>query len=183
MTKFGDPGYKYHAAAASIGAALVLRLANAPVVPYDYVEFARTMQGYLPGIDQALAAKGWNSTMAPVGAALERFARAAAAFAASRDALLTGTPSEATLSATNAALRDVERALTRPDGLVNREWFRNLIYVADEDNGYANMVFPSVSEAIRANDAPRAAREITDLAAHFDAATAALEAARRAAGR
>jgi N-acetylated-alpha-linked acidic dipeptidase len=67
---------------------------------------------------------------------------------------------------------------------VSRPWFRNLIYVADEDNGYANMVFPSVNEAIRANDADRTAREIADLAAHFDAATAALEAAlREATGR
>jgi N-acetylated-alpha-linked acidic dipeptidase len=65
---------------------------------------------------------------------------------------------------------------------VNRDWFRNLIYVADEDNGYANMVFPSVNEAIRANDADRTSKEIADLAAHFDAATAALNAARQATG-
>ena len=65
---------------------------------------------------------------------------------------------------------------------MTRPWFRNLIYVADEDNGYANMVFPSVNEAMRANDAERTAREIADLAAHFDAAAAALAAARREAG-
>ena len=83
------------------------------------------------------------------------------------------------LQKTNASLREVERALTRPRDSSSGRWFRNLIYVADEDNGYANMVFPSVNEAIRANDAARTAREIADLAAHFDAATAALDAARR----
>ena len=46
----------------------------------------------------------------------------------------------------------VERALTRPEGLKSRPWFRNLIYVADENNGYANMVLPSVNEAIRSGD-------------------------------
>ncbi len=182
MSKFGDPGFKYHAAAGRIGAAMVLRLADAPVVPFDYVEFARTMQTYLPGIDKALAAKHWSSTMQPVKDALDRFAAAATAFDAARDQLLEGDPSTSVLANTNAALREVERALTRPQGLVNREWFRNLIYVADEDNGYANMVFPSVNEAIRAGDAERTAGSIADLAAHFDAATAALNAARQAAG-
>src|SRR5262249_46077214 len=47
MTKFGDPGFQYHAAAARVGAAMVLRLANADVLPYDYAEYAKTMRRYL----------------------------------------------------------------------------------------------------------------------------------------
>jgi N-acetylated-alpha-linked acidic dipeptidase len=77
-------------------------------------------------------------------------------------------------------LREVERALTRPTGLRTRPWYRNLIYVADEDNGYANMPFPSVNEAIRDDDEGLAARELTDLARRFDAATRALTQARMA---
>jgi N-acetylated-alpha-linked acidic dipeptidase len=184
MSKFGDPGFRYHATAGRIGAAMLLRLANADVLPYDYVEFAKTMKQYLPGVDRALSARHWASTMSPVASALDRFEAAAAAFDGARDQLLAGAPSRDVLERTNASLRAVERALARPQGLVSRPWFRNLIYVADEDNGYANMVFPSVNEAIRANDADRTAREIADLAAHFDAATAALEAAlREATGR
>lgn len=178
MSKFGDPGFKYHAAAGRIGAAMTLRLANADVLPYDYVEFAATMRKYLPAMDSALAARHWASTMAPVAEALTRFEHAAQAFDSARDALVAGTPSPDALARTNASLLEVERALTRPQGLDGRAWFRNLIYVADEDNGYANMVFPSVNEAIRAGDADRTAREIADLAAHFDGATAALNEAR-----
>jgi N-acetylated-alpha-linked acidic dipeptidase len=178
MAKFGDPGFRYHAAAGRIGAAMVLRLANADVLPYDYVEFAETMKGYLPGMDSALAARHWASTMAPVAASVDRFEDAARAFDAARDAMLAGQPSHEVLERTNASLLQVERALTRSQGLNGRTWFRNLIYVADEDNGYANMVFPSVNEAIRAGDADRTAREIADLAAHFDAAAAALVEAR-----
>jgi N-acetylated-alpha-linked acidic dipeptidase len=79
---------------------------------------------------------------------------------------------------TNAALRDVERSLTRPAGLRTRPWYRNLVYVADEDNGYATMVFPSVNEAIRANDPRLAASELADLAQRFAAASEALSRAR-----
>ncbi len=184
MSKFGDPGFKYHATAARIAAAMVLRLANADVLPYDYVEFARTMERYLPDVDHQLAAKRWTSTMAPVAEALYRFQNAATALDSARDALLGGgPPSKQQLASVNAALREVERALTRPEGLEGRSWFRNLIYAADEDNGYATMVFPSVKEAIRADDRERTAHEIADLAAHFDAATTALEQASRAAAR
>jgi N-acetylated-alpha-linked acidic dipeptidase len=52
--------------------------------------------------------------------------------------------------------------------------------VADENNGYANMPFPSINEAIRADDALLVASETTDLAARFDDATAALARARAA---
>ena len=84
---------------------------------------------------------------------------------------------------TNAALRDVERALTRPAGLRSRPWYRNLIYVADENNGYANMSFPSVNEAVRANDERLVAAELTDLTHRFDDATHALTRARGALAR
>jgi N-acetylated-alpha-linked acidic dipeptidase len=108
----------------------------------------------------------------------------AKSFAAARDAALAAEePSRSALEKTNAALLQVERALTRPQGLVGRSWFRNLIYVADEDNGYANMVFPSVNEAIRAGDQARAGREIADLASRFDQATAALKQAEDALAR
>jgi N-acetylated-alpha-linked acidic dipeptidase len=82
--------------------------------------------------------------------------------------------------AVNAALRDVERALTRPSGLRTRPWYRNLIYAADVDNGYSNMVFPSVNEAIRLGDERTTGEELTDLARRFDRAAQALGRARAA---
>jgi N-acetylated-alpha-linked acidic dipeptidase len=80
----------------------------------------------------------------------------------------------------NASLMQVERALTRPSGLRTRPWFRSLLYVADEDNGYANMVYPSVNEALRASDERLTGDELADLTHRFDAATRALSAAHAA---
>jgi N-acetylated-alpha-linked acidic dipeptidase len=177
METFGDPGYRYHAAAARIGTAMILRLANADVLPYDYVEYARTMRRYLPAVDQAIASRKWHTSSAPLAASIDRMERSAAAFAAVRDSALGRTLSAPTRRAANAALLRVERALTRPEGLKTRPWYRNLIYAADENNGYANIVFPSVNEAIRSGDATLAQSEIDDLARRFDAAAAALDAA------
>lgn len=178
MAKFGDPTYAYHAAAARVGAAMVLRLANADILPYDYVEFARTMRGYLPDMQKALAKAGWSDTSmtTPLASAIDRMEQAATTFGMARDALLAkGTPPRATLTRVNGALLKVERSLTRTQGLRTRPWYRNLIYASDENNGYADMIFPSVGEAIRTGDRALAEHEITDLASRFDAATQAIK--------
>ena len=175
METFGDPGYRYHATAARIGAAMALRLANADVLPYDYVEFARTMRRYLPAVDHAITARKWQTSSSSLSAAIDRMERSAAAYVAVRDSALTRTLASQTRAAATAALLRVERSLTRPEGLRTRPWYRNLIYAADENNGYANIVFPSVNEAIRTGDSALTQREIEDLARRFDAASSALD--------
>lgn len=180
MERFGDPGYRYHTAAARISTAMMMRLANADVLPYDYVEFAQTMRRYLAPIDRALSAKGWQGSSAPLAAAIDRMENAARSFAVARDAALAAGIPRVRQVTTNAALRDVERAMTRPEGLRGRPWYRNLIYVADVDNGYGTMVFPSVNEAIRYGTTELFADELADLVGRFDAASAALERAERA---
>jgi N-acetylated-alpha-linked acidic dipeptidase len=181
MTKFGDPGFTYHAAAARVGTAMLLRLANADVLPYDYAEYAKTMRRYVAPIDRAVTDRRWNVSTSALRAAIDKLEREGAAFNAARDSVLSASsPSIATLQRTNRALMLVERALIRPEGLRSRPWFRNLIYVADENNGYANMALPSVNEAIRGNDEMLTRNEVADLAARFDRAAQAVADARTA---
>jgi len=172
MTRFGDPGYVRHAAAARIAAAMLLRVANADVLPYDYVEYAQTMRGDVAGLAKAAAAKGIAVSLGPIYSAIDTLEKSAKAFATARDAALGRG---AVSGKVNAALMRVERALTRPEGLKTRPWYRNLIFAADEDNGYANVQFPSVTEAIRSGDRSLVDREIADLAARFGAAAHALD--------
>jgi N-acetylated-alpha-linked acidic dipeptidase len=178
MTKFGDPGFRYHAAAARVGATLLLRLANADVLPYDYAEFARTMRPYLPPIDRRAKELGWRASTSELSNAISELEREGAAFNTLRDSVLRGDVAKARLERTNRALMEVERALTRPEGLRTRPWFRNLIYVADENNGYANLALPSVNEALRSSDEALTRRELEDLTARFGRAAAALARAR-----
>jgi N-acetylated-alpha-linked acidic dipeptidase len=174
MSKFGDPNFEFHATNARIGAATLLRLANAEILPYDYVEYARTMKRFASQVGQAISDKHWKLSAAELSESLGKMESAAVAFAAERDRALTAQPTPATAKQVNAKLLEVERELTRPQGLVTRPWFRNLIYAADENNGYSTMVLPSVGEAIRAGDEALAGRELTDIAQRFDAATRAL---------
>jgi N-acetylated-alpha-linked acidic dipeptidase len=181
MEKFGDPGYARHAQAARIGTMAVLRLANADVEPYDYVEFARTMQKYVSPLEHAAATQGMTLSTSGLTAAIAHMGTSAARWTAVRDSALASNKLRGA-EAANTALRHVERSLTRPAGLRTRPWFRSLIYAADEDNGYADMAFPSVGEAIRAKNRELVDQEIADLASRFDAAARDLDEATRALG-
>jgi N-acetylated-alpha-linked acidic dipeptidase len=177
MSKFGDPKFEFHATNARIAVASLLRIANSEILPYDYVEYARTMQSFVSQVAQSLATKHSTLSAAELSAAVARMQTAATEFSSARDRALRGaiTPNKA--KQVNSALLQVERQLTRQQGLGTRPWFRNLIYAADENNGYSTMVFPSVNEAIRIGDEGKIAAELTDLAQRFGAATHALEVA------
>ena len=180
MERFGDPGFQYHATAGRIGAAMALRLANAEVLPYDYAEFARTMRRQVAPVERGVAAKGWDPALvAPLGTAIDGLEGAARRFLVVRDsALARGVPPAAQRDA-NAALRQVERALTRPSGLKSRPWYRSLIYASDVDNGYSTMVFPGIGEALRYGTLEAVRGEVQELAARFAAAQREVERAAR----
>jgi N-acetylated-alpha-linked acidic dipeptidase len=107
--------------------------------------------------------------------AVTRMRNAATEFANARDRALSSHLSDAKAKQVNTKLLEVERELTRSQGLVTRPWFRNLIYASDENNGYSTMVLPSVNEAIRTNDEQKVATELSDLVKRFDAATRSLQ--------
>ena len=177
MSKFGDPNFEYHATSARLGAALALRLANAEILPYDYVEFARTMRRFAAKVNQSIADKHWRMSGGGLTEAIDRMETAAVTFNAKRDQLLKTQQVLAKARQVNAALLQVERELTRPQGLTTRPWFRNVIYASDENNGYSTMVLPSVNEAIRLGDEALVGREMSDLVQRFEAATRSLRSA------
>jgi N-acetylated-alpha-linked acidic dipeptidase len=181
MERFGDPGFLYHAAAGRIGAAMALRIANAEILPYDYVEFAKTMRKFVATIERGLTQKQWNaSATAPLLASIATLEGSAAAFAVTRDSALERGVVRAQAGLANESLLKVERAFARPSGLKSRPWYRSLIYASDVDNGYSTMTFPGVNESIRYGSEAETQAEITDLAARFTAAAAAMDAARTA---
>ena len=189
MAAHADPGFRYHATTAEITAITALRLANAEVLPFDYVEFAQEVRGAVSSlaIEAGMRRLG-GAGLAALDAAFARMAEAAEEFAAARDAALS-TPIKAAeingmtpFDAANRHLMRVERSLSRPEGLLNRPWFRNLIFAADYRNGYATIALPSIAEAIRAGDADLVRREAEDLAARVDIATAQIRAATAALG-
>ena len=174
MSRFGDPGYRAHRAGTQLVAVMAARLANAELLPYDYVAFGTELTRLVSQLDSGITRKQWAVSTQGLKDALGRFTDAARALARARDSALTAADSTRT-SRANAALMQVERRLTRPEGLASRRWYRSLQFASDVDNGYATMAFPSVNEAVRYADPATAERELADLAARVDRARAALE--------
>lgn len=173
MTRFGDPGYKAHRAGAQLVAVILSRLANSDLLPLDYAVFGTEMNGLVAQLDSGITKKGWGASVSTQSLkdALDRFTAVARAFNTARDSARV-SPDRAQRA--NRALMQVERRLTRPEGLVTRPWFRSLQFAADVDNGYATMAFPTVNEAIRYADAATATKELADLVNRVDQARAAL---------
>lgn len=179
MERFGDPGYLSHATAGRLAAVLLSRLANAAVIPLDYAALGT----YLSELAQRV---GRDAAAAPIAADLQALAKAGddlaeagKRFNAWRDGRLGQGGDAASMAATNAALRAVERQLTRPEGLQGRPLMKNLVFASDRDNGYANIALPGIAEALRDKDMARASREARDLAERVKAATREVERARQ----
>jgi N-acetylated-alpha-linked acidic dipeptidase len=182
MQKFGDPGYKYHATMGVMGADALMRLADADIIPYDYVEYARAMRGLTATAAKNIAARRWaNVSLGALDSSITVMETAARNFNSVRDAALANGASAASRKQANELLMKVERSFVRAGGLPvsKREWFRNVIYAADNDNGYANIGLPSINEAVKAGDEALSVREIADLAQRFLNAAGLLDSAAR----
>ena len=178
MSRFGDPGYTSHRAGSQLVAVILGRLANSDILPLDYATFGVEMTALVTQLDSGITRKEWGTSVNTQGLkdALDHFTAVARAFGAARDSALArpGGVDAARAQRVNRALMQVERRLTRPEGLVSRPWYRSLQFASDVDNGYATMAFPTVNEAIRYADAATASRELTELAGRVDQARAAL---------
>jgi N-acetylated-alpha-linked acidic dipeptidase len=180
MERFGDPGYLSHRAAGQMAAVLLSRLANADVVPLEFTDLGVYLVALADRSAREPGADALSSELEAIRTSARNLATAGAVFAQARDrALARDLPSSA-FAAANAALRRVERQFVRPEGLVDRPFLRNLVFAADRDNGYANVQFPGVIEALRDADLARARAEATELAERIERAAMQVLAARAA---
>jgi N-acetylated-alpha-linked acidic dipeptidase len=174
-TRFVDPKFDYGIAQAETTGRLVLRLANADVLPFEFTTFADTMARYVEELKK-LADTARSETeernrlvrdrayeiaadptktfippkieaqvpflnFAPLENAVARLQRSAKEY----EKAVTSTPSNPAL---DRALMHIEQALTRPEGLPRRPWFRHQIYAPGFYTGYGVKTMPGVREAI-----------------------------------
>jgi N-acetylated-alpha-linked acidic dipeptidase len=70
---------------------------------------------------------------------------------------------------------NVERALTRPEGLPRRPWYRHLIYAPGFYTGYGVKTLPGVREAIEERNWTEAAEQIEVAAKAIETYAAEIE--------
>ncbi len=132
-----DPTFVYEQQMARVFGLEALHMADADVLPYDYVTYARQIQAYLS------AAQGARQRCRPASLDFNAALAAANRFAAEA-AMVMGKQlaAKGNLTALNASLRAVEEDLLAPEGLPGRPWFRHTIFAPGEYTGYAAVVIP-----------------------------------------
>ena len=175
MERFGDPGYVAHRAAAQIAAVMMARLANADVVPLDYAALGDHLTQLVERTRQEPGAAAISSDLDGLAGAAGVLTQLGRRLNVVRNGALATAQPAASFNASNALLRQVERQLLTPAGLPGRPVLRNLIFASDRDNGYANVQFPAIVEALRDGDRPRAEAATRELAGRVRSAAALVE--------
>ena len=171
-TQNADPKFVYLQEMARVFGLEALRMADADVLPYDYVTYAREISSYIDAAKQKSKDQGLSLDLGPAQAAAVRFS------AAAEHVHRQQTAASGDLAKLNLELRQAEADLLSEAGLPNRPWFRHTIYAPGEYTGYAAVVIPGVNEALDSKDQQRAAQQLTVLTQALNRAAQTLEGTR-----
>jgi N-acetylated-alpha-linked acidic dipeptidase len=170
-----DPTFVYEQEMARVFGLEVLHMADADVLPYDYVTYGKEISAYLEAAQNKASEAGLSGLdFAQAKAAAEKFTRLAERVRNRQESAAADSPAQ--LAGLNAQLRAVEEGLLAAPGLPNRPWFKHTIYAPGEYTGYAAVVIPGVNEAIDAKDLSRAQAQMSVLAGAIEQASSTLEA-------
>jgi N-acetylated-alpha-linked acidic dipeptidase len=176
-THFQDTDFAYGRALAQTAGTMMMRMADADVIPYQFTDMAETVHGYVTELQKLASTtrdkvKEENSEInegvykalydpkktfvPPTTQPLPPYFNFAPLEQASDDLTraaeeydkAAGAAKENVPPAVNEQLVQTERMLIDPAGLPNRPWFQNLIYAPGFYTGYGVKTMPGVREAI-----------------------------------
>jgi N-acetylated-alpha-linked acidic dipeptidase len=176
-THFQDTEFVYERALAQTAGTMMMRMADADILPYQFTDQADTIHTYVTevkkladtmrtqikdrntdladGVYKAAADPKKTSVPPPVDivppyfnfAPLDQASDDLTAAAADYEKAFTAHADNADPKV-NAILLELEHALTDPVGLPNRPWFENMVYAPGFFTGYGVKTLPAVREAI-----------------------------------
>lgn len=168
---FGDPTFEYGKALSQVTGTALLRLADAPLLPFEFTRFTETVSRYAAEIDKLK--KGDRPSLAELRKSLEELRKSAAAFETAYTAALPKLESAPAgkLRGINTILFHTERAMTLSQGLPNRDWYKHRIYAPGTYTGYSVKTLPGLREAVeagRADEAVQQAQQVTEVLRTLD---------------
>jgi len=189
FNRFVDPGFRYGVALAQTGGRIVLRLAEADVLPFDLVPFAESLQKAVRRLGQGIDALREETAetnrriagriyeladdpLHPVKPPQAQAAVPAVGLAPLQKAVTHLTESArayapvmeravatGTAKGLDPILLQAERTLLRPGELPGRPWYRHQLYGPSAITGMM-VLFPTVRNAVDRRDWQEAAEEI-----------------------
>jgi N-acetylated-alpha-linked acidic dipeptidase len=186
--RFGDPDYEYGVAQADMVGRMLMRLASAEILPFDFTDTADVIGRYVDELVELDAGGRLRDELRGIGAANARLRAAAVEANMSFSGVLSGgsqwtTGSEDALREINRLIMQTERELLDERGIWRRPWYRNLIYAPGYYEGYAAKTLPGVREAIEHGDWEVAQAQATMLVEALERAATSMTSAANTARR
>jgi N-acetylated-alpha-linked acidic dipeptidase len=169
-----DGDRRYGVALTQVMTTAILRLADAPAMPFSFISVAETVARQAEEV-RSQVPQGVGADFDPLLREIGRFGAAARAFE-------TAYAGAAAATSANVAIERVERAFLLPEGLPGREWYQHSLYAPGLLTGYSAKTLPGIREAFEAKDwaavnsaAQRLAGVLRSVVAQIELATQALK--------
>lgn len=175
-THFQDTDFSYGKALAQTAGTMMLRMADADVLPYQFSNFAETVRGYVKDVERLAAtertqqkdendaieagvykavADPKHPRVAPTAKPLPPYLNFSALDQANDDLTAAAAAFDKAVAVSSSAtaefdqqLIQADRVLLDPDGLPRRSWYHHLVYAPGYYTGYGVKTLPWVRETI-----------------------------------
>jgi len=182
---YSDGDYSYGRTLSQLTGTLVLRLAEAPVLPFQFTDTADTLMRYVVELEKlAESKKDSKVDMKMVRNAVESLRESAQAFEKAYAGV--GKANTQTLLARkelqdlNRLLLTSEQKLGNTEGLPRRDWFKHQIYAPGFYTGYGVKTMPQIREGLEEGRFTEAQGGVRTVSAAVNALSAQVNAAAKA---
>jgi N-acetylated-alpha-linked acidic dipeptidase len=150
---YSDGDYSYGRTLSQLTGTLVMRLADAPVLPFQFTDTSDTLMRYVVELEKlAESKKDSKVDMKPVRNAVESLRSASLAFekayASVGKVSTQALQAKQELQALNKLLLTSEQKLGNTEGLPRRDWFKHQIYAPGFYTGYGVKTMPQIREGL-----------------------------------
>jgi N-acetylated-alpha-linked acidic dipeptidase len=151
FSHFSDTNFTYGKTLSRVHTTMVMRLADAPVLPFEFDHFVSTVRRYVDEIQATPNAP----KKAFFDGLRDELTQLAASAMELNEAEMQALPrfslaAPAKLAELNRILFRTERSLTLDPGLPGRPWYRHRIYAPGQYTGYDAKTLPGIREAVEA---------------------------------
>jgi N-acetylated-alpha-linked acidic dipeptidase len=150
---YSDTDYSYGRTLSQITGTLILRLSEAPVLPFQFTDTAATLMRYVVELEKLAGTKKDSKVdMKPVRNAVEALREAGQSYEKAYAALPNVNTAQLLgrkeLQQLNKLLLTSEQRLGNTEGLPRREWFKHQMYAPGFYTGYGVKTMPQIREGL-----------------------------------
>ena len=180
-----DTDYSYGRTLSQITGTLILRLSEAPVLPFQFSDTADTLMRYVVELEKLAESKQDSKVdMKPVRHAVEALRQAGQAYEKAYAALPKANTAQLLgrreLQQLNKLLLTSEQRLGNTEGLPRRDWFKHQMYAPGFYTGYGVKTMPQIREGLEENRFTEAQGGVRTVSAAINALAAQVNDAARA---